>query len=120
MSRFCSERTEPIGASPLAEYEALRAWLHRDTAHSSRIKDSREHPAFAKIVEFGGKAVPFILSERNGGEGLAWVEFELLRRIFGDGPEIPEWAAGRLYQIQQLWAAWFSRNCSPTVMRRML
>lgn len=104
MSRYKSDRIEPKGNDPLQEYKALRAWLKRDVGHSSRMKDTFEHPAFAEIVSMGALALSFVLNEPLG-----WAEMELLCRLCGDRPEIPEKARGRLEMLQKIYRQWITR-----------
>lgn len=105
MGRFKSDRIEPKGSTLEQEYEALMAWMNRDTGHSSRIKDSIEHPAFAEILSYGQKMLPFILKRE-----LCWVEFSLLRKIIGSEPEIPEDCRGRLDKIRAIFKKWLTEK----------
>jgi hypothetical protein len=104
MSRYKSERTEPKGSDPLQEFKALNAWLERDTRHSSRMRDTFEHPAFAEIVAMGPLALSFVLNEPLG-----WTEMELLSRLLGGRPEIPEEARGRLRMQQKIYREWVKK-----------
>jgi hypothetical protein len=105
MSRWKSIRLEPIGTTLEEEFEALMTWMNRDTGHSSRIKDSIEHPAFAEIVKYGQKMLPFILKRE-----LCWVEFELLYKIIGSRPEIPEEHRGRLGAMRTIYLDWLEKK----------
>lgn len=101
MSRFRSDRIEPKGNDALQEFKALRAWIDRDTGHSSRIKDAIEHPGFAEIVSMGPLALSFVLNE-----SLGWVEMALLCKLLGGAPEIPEEDRGRLGRMQKIYRQW--------------
>lgn len=103
MSRFLGERTEPVGATLEEEFAALVRWLERDASHSSRIKDSIDHPAFKKIVAYGRAVLPLI----GARDGASWWEFSAITAITG-GPEIPEEARGKLLLIRPIYRQWLA------------
>ena len=68
----------------------LEKWQH-DTRFLSSVKAITSHPSFARIVNMGGNAVPFIVEEiERKPSNLVWALNAIFHKKIGNGETISE------------------------------
>jgi hypothetical protein len=84
-------------------FKELAAKWKKERAHSSRVKDIIDHPAYREIILMGKPAITFILMdlEENGPEH--W--FHALHTLSGEDV-IPESERGVMSKMTERWLDW--------------
>jgi len=96
------------GLSPAERFGRLRDRFESEMAFVSSVHDMLDANPFRDIVAMGHDALPLLLRDlqRRDAPWIAWVI--ALRKILGEGPEIPDDEAGIRDKVLARWAAWHS------------
>lgn len=96
-------------AAAADRFARLRERFVSDTEFMSSVHEMIASTAFRDIVAMDREAVPFLLEDLHHDEA-PWVAWAIaLRKILGDGPEIPGDEAGVRDRVVARWIAWNSR-----------
>lgn len=96
------EWNREVGERVSRSLERLAAEWERETALSSSITQKAVHPAYQRIISFGTRAIPFILSRLKEQPG-HW--FWALKAITGEDP-VPAESRGDLVAMSHAWLEW--------------
>jgi hypothetical protein len=88
--------------------DALLEAIDADTAYSSRMSDTLEHPAYAELVGMGDKIIPYLFHLATQ-HGAAWVHFALFAELSKENP-IPEKDRGRFDRTLMHWLKWYTEK----------
>ena len=90
------------------KFDNLVDWLNSETSHSSFIHDRLIHPAYARIVEMGDSALPFIFKSLEHEVNQTY--FAVLTQITGVDPIPSESESMSSDSVRQLWVIWARKN----------
>lgn len=100
---------DPVVLVPIdtaTRFARLRAAFLEDAAWVSSVDELVERPSFRDIVALGSEAVPLLLKDLQQPHA-PWVAWSTaLRKILGQGPEIPDDEAGYRDKVIARWNQW--------------